>query len=94
MSAFRGKIHPICTAQVYIDREHPLTVPVGFVSQGVKPWLPKPTGNTWLKKHGRHQKGYVNIYAGFDIETTNIISDESKLAYMYIWQCALCSDTE
>lgn len=94
MSAYKGKIHPITTVQVYISREHPITVPVGMVSRGVKPWLPRHRGYTWLKKHGKYQKGYVNIYAGYDIETTNVITEVSKTAYMYIWQMAICSDTE
>jgi len=94
LSAYRGKIHPITTTQVFIDRINPITVPVGFISQGVKPWLPKPSGIAWVKKSGKHQKGYYKLYAGFDIETTNIISETSKLAFMYIWQCAICSDTE
>lgn len=32
---------------------------------------------------------YVRFYCGFDIETTNIISDDDKLAFMYHWQFSL-----
>ena len=35
---------------------------------------------------------YLPIYSGFDIETTNVITDESKAAYMYHWQLVIASD--
>lgn len=34
-----------------------------------------------------HKKHYLELYCGFDIETTNI--PEEKLAFMYIWQFAI-----
>lgn len=37
-------------------------------------------------KKGKHKLDYLNIYAGFDIETTNIQRGDKKLAFMYIWQ--------
>lgn len=37
-------------------------------------------------KKGKHKVEYRNVYAGFDIETTNIIEGDKKLAFMYIWQ--------
>lgn len=35
---------------------------------------------------------YLPIFSGFDIETTNVITDESKAAYMYHWQLVIASD--
>ena len=35
---------------------------------------------------------YLPIYSGFDIETTNVITDDSKAAYMYHWQLVIASD--
>lgn len=35
---------------------------------------------------------YLPLYCGFDIETTNVITDTSKSAYMYHWQLAIASD--
>lgn len=35
---------------------------------------------------------YLPIYAGFDIETTNVIDGDEKSAYMYHWQLSLCND--
>lgn len=37
-------------------------------------------------KRQRKTINYLQIYCGFDIETTNIIEGEYKRAYMYIWQ--------
>lgn len=39
-------------------------------------------------KGGRKPIYYMKLYSGFDIETTNIIDDNTKTAYMYIWQMA------
>lgn len=35
---------------------------------------------------------YLPLYCSFDIETTNIITEESKAAYMYHWQLSLVSN--
>ena len=37
-------------------------------------------------KGGRKPINYIQLYSGFDIETTNIVEDSHKVAYMYIWQ--------
>ena len=41
---------------------------------------------------GKHKKGYYKLYCGFDIETTNVITPDSKKAFMYIWQFAIATD--
>ncbi len=41
---------------------------------------------------GKHKKGYYKLYCGFDIETTNVITADSKKAFMYIWQFAIATD--
>ena len=43
---------------------------------------------------GKHKKGYYKLYCGFDIETTNVITNDAKKAFMYIWQFAIASDKE
>lgn len=35
---------------------------------------------------------YLPLYCGFDIETTNVIEEDKKAAYMYHWQFAIASD--
>ena len=35
---------------------------------------------------------YLPLYSGFDIETTNVITDKYKSAFMYHWQFILASD--
>lgn len=35
---------------------------------------------------------YLPLYCGFDIETTNVITEESKAAYMYHWQFVIASE--
>lgn len=84
----------ITSTEVYINPDKPITVPVCKCIKGVVPWLPSFDGYTWIKRLGKHQKGYLNLYAGFDIETTNLITEERKVAYMYIWQLSICSDLE
>ena len=38
---------------------------------------------------GRNTKYYYRNYIGFDIETTTVITDQYKRAYMYIWTCTV-----
>lgn len=45
--------------------------------------------NTVMIKHRRKEIHYLEYYCGFDIETTNIIDGENKLAFMYHWQFGL-----
>lgn len=40
----------------------------------------------------RQEYLYLPLYCGFDIETTNVITEESKSAYMYHWQLSIASD--
>jgi len=35
---------------------------------------------------------YLPLYCGFDIETTNVIEEDKKAAYMYHWQLVIASD--
>lgn len=87
----KGKI---CDTQIYLDTNKPITAPVCWYSLLAKPWLPKVNGISWIKRQGKHQKGYLDLYCGFDIETTNLITEERKVAYMYIWQFCIASDGE
>lgn len=47
-----------------------------------------------VRHKGRNKLSYIPLYMGFDIETTNYIHDNYKVAYMYIWQYALATDQE
>lgn len=70
-----------------------LTCPVAKCMRGVPVVLPKrPT--PFYVSQGRRKKGFLRAYCGFDIETTNLISEDRKRAYMYVWQCAIVTDTE
>ena len=40
----------------------------------------------------RQESLYLPLYCGFDIETTNIITEDSKAAYMYHWQLVIASN--
>lgn len=40
----------------------------------------------------RQESWYLPLYAGFDIETTNVVTEDSKSAYMYHWQFAIASN--
>lgn len=40
----------------------------------------------------RTETVYLPLYCGFDIETTNVIEEDKKAAYMYHWQFAIASD--
>lgn len=54
--------------------------------------FPMPLGDRKLKlKYGDECK-YYHYFCGFDIETTNVISEESKLAFMWHWQFIFGND--
>lgn len=40
----------------------------------------------------RQESWYLPLYAGFDIETTNVVTEDSKSAYMYHWQFVIASN--
>lgn len=42
---------------------------------------------------GRNAKSYYQNYIGFDIETTSVLTDKYKHAYMYIWTCTINDTT-
>lgn len=57
-----------------------------------------PTGGRIVKVYcGKDEEGnkiekeYIPVYMGFDIETSNIITDNHKAAYMYIAQCCIAT---
>lgn len=57
------------------------------MTRGDKLMLPRVYKRDFvLMKKGKHKKEYIRLYCGFDIETTNVIIGDEKLAFMYIWQ--------
>lgn len=57
-----------------------------------------PTGGRIVKVYcgkdadgNKVTKEYIPLYMGFDIETTNIVTDDHKAAYMYIAQCCIAT---
>lgn len=57
-----------------------------------------PTGGRIVKIYcgkdeegNRIEKEYIPLYMGFDIETTNIVTEDHKAAYMYIAQCCIAT---
>lgn len=81
------------TVNVYLDKNKPLTVPVAECRKGRPVVLPRRPDVFYVKK-GKYKQGFFKAYAGFDIETTNVITEEYKRAYMYIWQFAIVTDKE
>lgn len=84
----------LCERKVYLKSD--LVVPAFVYMMGAGdplpfPDLPAKRQFTTLKK-GKHRRVYYNLYCGFDIETTNLITDDSKLAFMYIWQFVIASE--
>ena len=43
-------------------------------------------------KHNGEWINYKKLYAGFDIETTNVVAGEKHLAFMYHWQFSIAND--
>ena len=79
---------------VYIDKEEPIDAPVCLYRRGLPLMLPERPAVFMCKNKGKQRHGYLKAYCGFDIETTNIISEDRKRAYMYIWQCCIATDTD
>ena len=57
-----------------------------------------PTGGRIVKVYcgkdedgNKIEKEYIPVYMGFDIETTNIVTESHKAAYMYIAQCCIAT---
>lgn len=48
----------------------------------------------WVRiKKGKHALMYAQYHMGFDIETTNVVSENEKLAFMYHWQFGINQHT-
>lgn len=48
----------------------------------------------WVRiKKGKHALMYAQYHMGFDIETTNMVEGDSKLAFMYHWQFGINQHT-
>ena len=77
--------------KAYIDKENPANVEIRPVFEDIKMDLITPTES--VVKLGKKCE-YISLYAGFDIETTNIISEDRKVAYMYHAQLSLCSEAK
>ena len=55
--------------------------------------FPMPAGGRKLQlKYAGNPYKLYKFYCGFDIETTNIIESDSKLAFMYHWQFIFADD--
>lgn len=48
----------------------------------------------FVMKKGKFSKSYFLAFCGFDIETTNIVDEEHKAAYMYHWQLSVFTEEE
>lgn len=51
-----------------------------------------PAAKTIKLRHNKKSSEYYKLYAGFDIETTNVDIKDEHLAFMYHWQFSLCGD--
>ena len=79
---------------IYISPDTPIDAPVCLYRRGIPLMLPERPPVFWCKSKGKKKHGYLKAYCGFDIETTNLISEERKRAYMYIWQCCIATDED
>lgn len=78
---------------VWLNREQAISCPVAECKVGLPVVLPRRPSTYWTKR-GKYKSGYLKAYCGFDIETTNVIKEDRKRAYMYIWQMSICTDKE
>ena len=80
-------------SDVWISKAAAFNSPVWlFKKDSVLPF-PMPEARTIKLRHNKQEFEYYKLYAGFDIETTNIDKDGKHLAFMYHWQLTLASDS-
>ena len=67
-----------------IDKSGIIPIPANMVTVEML----KVNAKTYSVQKGKYGYGYKEIYAGFDIETTNVIDREQNIknAFMWIWQ--------
>lgn len=82
------------TLQQVIINNQAITVPTYEYTKGDDVYLPAPPPLVVMRKKGKFKYCYLELYCGFDIETTNYIKGDIKEAYMYIWQFALVTRKE
>lgn len=87
---------PLKIDEIFIEG-HSVPCFVFEFEKGDMVWLPADKKRPMCLKKGKHKLEYLNIYCGFDIETTNIVERDEKdkiksaKAFMYIWQFAISS---
>lgn len=84
---FKGK------RTLYLDKENPIDCCLWEWNEYCLLPFPMPAcGRKLQLKYAGNPYKLCKYYCGFDIETTNIIESDSKLAFMYHWQFIFSSD--
>ena len=93
MNIERGDV-PKAVKQVliYLDPAEPITADVIYWKENASLPFWMPRGKRIKLKHNGNFYEYEQIYAGFDIETTNITRGDDHLAFMYHWQFIIAGE--
>lgn len=82
------------TAEIHLDDKYIITAPVvEYEGQHIDfPLGGNPISVKRIVNKEAIKISYLPIYAGFDIETTNVVfPDGTKAGFMYIWQFCICT---
>ena len=77
---------------IYLDPAGPITASVLYWKENASLPFWMPRGKRIKLKHNGNYFEYEQVYAGFDIETTNITRGEDHLAFMYHWQFVIAGE--
>lgn len=80
-------------ADIWISRAAAFVAPVWLWDEQCVLPFPMPNASKIKLKHNGIEIDYYKLYCGFDIETTNIDTDDKHLAFMYHWQLCIASDS-
>lgn len=86
------------TKEIHLTKDITIIAPV--ITIHAEDYIRFPNGGKAVKVPRKVEKDkyikcdYLPVYMGFDIETTNYITEDYKRAYMYIAQISICSDKE
>ena len=80
-------------ADVWISKAAAFNSPVWLWNEESVLPFPMPTASRITLRHNKKEINYYKLYCGFDIETTNVETEDKHLAFMYHWQFIIASDS-
>lgn len=80
-------------ADIWISKAAAFNSPVWLMTEDSVLPFPMPTAKAIKLKHNKKEFEYYKLYAGYDIETTQIDDSDKHFAFMYHWQFAIASDS-